>query len=68
MSEREIATILLYERANKIVNFPTLHPKDIVEMVKDFLCDGCKSRKDYELIIRYIFANDGYNRDLLLSL
>lgn len=68
MNEKEIATILLYERANKIVNFPTLHPKYIVETVKDFLCNSCKSRKDYELMIRYIFINDGFNRDLLLSL
>ena len=69
MSDREIATILLYEGANKVLNFETLHPRDVVEITKDFLCKkGCKNRSDYELMIRYLFANDGYNRVLLLSI
>ena len=69
MSDREIATILLYEGANKVLNFETLHPRDVVEITKDFLCDkGCKSRSDYELMIRYLFANDGYNKNILLSI
>ena len=69
MNEREIATILLYEGANKVLNFETLHPRDVVEIIKDFLCKkGCKNRSDYELMIRYLFANDGYNKNILLSL
>ena len=69
MSDRTIASYLLYERANKILNFETLHPRDVVEIVKDFLCyKGCKSRSDYELMIRYLFANDGYTRYVLLSI
>ena len=69
MSEREIATILLYEGANKILEYEGLHPRDVVEITKDFLCEkGCKSRSDYELMIRHLFANDGYNRALLLSI
>ena len=69
MSDREIATILLYEGANKILEYEGLHPRDVVEITKDFLCDkGCKSRSDYELMIRYLFANDGYNKNILLSI
>ena len=68
MNDREVATYLLYEGANKVLNFETLHPRDIVEVVKDFLYDGCKTRKDYELMVRYIFVDDGFNRELLLSL
>ena len=69
MNEREIATILLYERANKILEYEGLHPRDVVEITKDFLCKkGCKNRSDYELMIRYLFANDGYTRALLLSI
>ena len=69
MSDREIATILLYEGANKILEYEGLHPRDVVEITKDFLCEkGCKSRSDYELMIRHLFANDGYNRALLLSI
>ena len=34
MSDRTIASYLLYERANKILNFETLHPRDVVETVK----------------------------------
>ena len=69
MSDREIATILLYKRANKILEYEGLYPRDMVEATKDFLCGkGCKSRHDYELMIRYLFANDGYNRELLLSI
>lgn len=69
MSDRTVASYLLYERANKILNFETLHPRDVVETVKDFLCyKGCKSRSDYEMMVRYLFANDGYNKNILLSL
>ena len=69
MSDREIANHLLYKRANKILDNQGLHPRDMVEVTKDFLCEkGCKSRSDYELMIRYLFANDGYNRALLLSI
>ena len=69
MSDRTIASYLLYERANKILNFETLHPRDVVEIVKDFLCcKGCKSRSDYELMIRYLFANDEFNKNILLSI
>lgn len=69
MSDREIANYLLYKRANKILDNQGLHPRDMVEATKDFLCGkGCKSRHDYELMIRYLFANDGYNRELLLSI
>ena len=69
MSDREIATILLYEGANKILKYESLYPRDVVETVKDFLCKkGCKNRSDYELIVRFLFANDGYNRALLLSI
>lgn len=69
MSDRTIASYLLYERANKVLKFETLHPRDVVEIVKDFLCyKGCKSRNDYETMIRYLFANDDFNKELLLSL
>ena len=69
MSDREIATILLYEGANKILEYEGLHPRDVVEITKDFLCEkGCKSRSDYELMIRHLFANDGYNKNILLSI
>lgn len=69
MSDKEIATILLYKRANKILEYEGLHPRDVVEITKDFLCKkGCKNRSDYELMIRYLFANDGYNKNILLSL
>ena len=69
MSDREIATILLYKGANKILEYEGLHPRDVVEIIKDFLCKkGCKNRSDYELMIGYLFANDGYNRALLLSI
>ena len=68
MSDREIATILLYEGANKILEYESLYPRDVVEITKDFLCEkGCKSRSDYELIVRFLFANDGYNKNILLS-
>ena len=69
MSDIEIANYLLYKRANKILEYKGLHPRDVVEITKDFLCKkGCKNRSDYELMIRYLFANDGYNRALLLSI
>ena len=69
MSDREIATILLYEGANKILEYEGIHPRDVVEITKDFLCEkGCKSRSDYELMIRHLFANDGYNKNILLSI
>ena len=69
MNEKEIANYLLYKRANKILEYEGLHPRDVVEITKDFLCKkGCKNRSDYELMIRYLFANDGYNRALLLSI
>ena len=69
MSDREIANYLLYKRANKILEYEGLHPRDVIEITKDFLCKkGCKNRSAYELMIRYLFANDGYNRALLLSI
>ena len=69
MSDKEIANYLLYKSANKILEYEGLHPRDVVEITKDFLCKkGCKNRSDYELIIRYLFANDGYNKNILLSL
>ena len=43
MNEREIANYLLYKRANKILEYEGLHPRDVVEITKDFLCKkGCK--------------------------
>ena len=35
MSDREIANYLLYKRANNILEYERLHPRDVVEITKD---------------------------------
>lgn len=68
MSDLQISTYLLYEKANKVLDYENLHPRCTIEIIKDFLCyKGCKSRNDYETMVRYLFANDGYNREKLLN-
>lgn len=68
MSDKDIAKVLLYKKVNWVLYYQTLHPQYIINIVKDFLSsNGCRSRADYEMMIRYIFANDGFNRDILLN-
>lgn len=68
MSDKDIALYLLYQRLNRVLFFKTIHPKDIYNIVVDFLSpNGCRNRSDYEQLIIYLFRNDCYNRNILLE-
>lgn len=68
MSDKDIALHLLYQRLNKVLFFKAIHPKDIYNIVVDFLStNGCRNRSDYEQLIIYLFRNDCYNRNILLE-
>lgn len=67
MTNLEIATVLLYQNINKVLECQAAHPEYIVRAMKRFLAYGCESRGQYEDIVIYAFRNDRENRNILLE-
>ena len=67
ISKKTMAMFLLTEKVDKAFTYPTLVPKCIMDIIADYCTYGCKSRSDYEQMIRFLFVNDGYTKEVLLS-
>lgn len=66
MSDREIAYILLANKCGQVLKIRGLYTNDVFRGAYNYLFNGCKSRSEYELIVRELFNNDAYNRNILL--
>lgn len=67
MDDLTIARVLLYRKVNYALDMDTIYTNDLINIIKNFLTKGCKTREDYEFMINELFANDYYNRMLLLK-
>ena len=63
----ELALWMLSCRMKSVFSYPTLHPRDIREACNNYVSGGCKSRKEFESIVIYLFHDLRYFRDILLE-
>lgn len=64
--ERNFIFGLLKEKCESIVKYNMLYPDELVVLANDYLNKGCKTRKDYELLVIESINNTAY-RDYLLN-
>lgn len=67
MSDREIAYILLAKKCGEVLSIREIYTNDVFNGAYNYLFGGCKNRSEYELIVRELFSNDSYNRNILLG-
>lgn len=67
INKKTMAIGLLTEKVDRAFAYPTLVPRCIMDIMSDYCSNGCKSRSDYEQMVRFLFVNDGYTKDVLLS-
>lgn len=67
MSDREIAYILLTKKCGEVLSIREIYINDVFNGAYNYLFGGCKNRSEYELIVRELFSNDSYNRNILLG-
>ena len=64
MSEdRYIAFKLLADKCGKVLGYRELYPDDIFWIAYSYINGGCKSRKDYEYLVNFLFENNDWRRE-----
>ena len=63
---KEFVFNILEERCNSVVKYYMLYPSEIVLIANDYLnAGGCKSRRDYEFLVKETIPNTVYREFLL---
>lgn len=65
VDDRYIAFKLLADKCGKVLGYRELYPDDIFWIAYAYINSGCKSRKDYEYLVNFLFENNDWREELL---
>ena len=65
LNDRYIAFKLLADKCGKVLGYRELYPDDIFWIAYAYINGGCKSRKDYEYLVNFLFENNDWREELL---
>lgn len=57
MSDREFAFTMLAERCGQVLAYRDVYTKEVFVASKNYLFNGCESRKEYEMLVRELFSH-----------
>lgn len=63
--DRYVAYVLLSRKVGHVLANKDLYPTDIFNICYDYVFGGCKSRKDYEYLVNFLFENNDWREELL---
>ena len=63
--DRFIAFKLLADKCGKVLGYRELYPDEIFWIAYSYINGGCKSRKDYEYLVNFLFENNYWREELL---
>ena len=63
--DRYVAFVLLSRKVGDVLANKDLYPADIFSICYDYVFGGCKSRRDYEYMINFLFDNEEIREELL---
>ena len=63
--DRYVAFVLLSRKVGDVLAYRELYPTDIFLICYDYVFGGCKSRKDYEYLVNFLFENNDWREELL---
>ena len=65
MTDRYITFKLLADKCGKVLGYRELYPDEIFWIAYAYINDGCKSRKDYEYLVNFLFEQEEIREELL---
>ena len=63
--DRYVAFVLLSRKVGDVLANKELFPTDIFSICYDYVFTGCKSRRDYEYMVNFLFDDEATRGELL---
>ena len=63
--DRYVAFTLLSRKVGHVLGNKELFPSDIFSICYDYVFNGCKSRRNYEYMVNFLFEQEDIREELL---